>query len=98
MFYKWLRIKIVVTEVFDVPTKCGADRLSNLIYNKIDDNDLAETFDHVAHCHGEDEFQRAADRWHQALFRWLDREYGEKAINIERQIDQILSGDRVQIV
>lgn len=96
MFYKWLRVKIVLSEVFDIPERCGANRASNLLAQK--NYELAEAFEFVATCHGEEEFQKAADRWHSALFRWVEKEYGEKAAYLENQIDQILLGRSIHIV
>jgi len=95
MFYKWLRIKVVLSEVFDIPEKCGANRTSNLLAQK--NSELSQAFEFVASCHGEDEFQKAADRWHSALFRWVEKEYGEKAAYLENQIDQILLGRSIHI-
>lgn len=94
MFYKWLRVKIVLSEIFEL--NCGVKRATNLLYDK--DKELAEAFEFVATCHGEEEFQKAADRWHSALFRWVEKEYGEKAAYLENQIDQILLGRSVHII
>lgn len=99
MFYKWLRVKIVLSEMFDISEKCGANRASNLLAQKVQENsELSQAFEFVASCHGEDEFQKAADRWHSALFRWVEKEYGEKAAYLENQIDQILLGRSIHIV
>ena len=94
MFYKWLRIKTVVSEVFDAPENVGKKRLA--LAHKAPD--LIATFEDVVSCHGEQEFQKAADRWHSALFRWIDNEYGPRAAQLENQIDQILQGSRIHIV
>ena len=104
MFYKWIRVKTAIVELLDLPEKMGINGLCNCVWRELSKGsfdsvnyELCESLDKLANCMGETEFQKAADRLHSALFRWIEREYGRNAANIENQVDSILSGKSLHI-
>lgn len=100
MFYKWSYVKRVMAELWDpndVTIGAGRNQLE-LVYSKIcDDREVYEAFVDVLSVIGEDAWQKAAARWHDAVNRAVQRMEAldkHRKFYLTCQIEQVLQGRR----
>jgi hypothetical protein len=99
MFYRWVRIKKVMAELWDpedLTVGAGKDRLEYLYSQLVDDQTVRDRFELVSWALGEEKFQDAAKKWHLAVDQYIDRHFPfTKQAHVKGQIIEILEGRRI---
>lgn len=102
MFYRWIRVKRVMAELWDPDdlTVCAGRKALAFLYDEqlCPDRDVRETFRHLCEVNGEETWQLAAERWAAAVDRHID---GLEALpntgklRLKQQVREILIGRRL---
>jgi hypothetical protein len=93
MFYKWKRIKIVMSELYDPRDKmknCGIDRLPGGYAELCTDRNVYDAFVDICIAESEGELQVAAKVWHNRVIATYPKLVG--------QINEVLCGTRKELV